>query len=222
MNRWGIIALLGASMGAAAAVFLARSYVDTIQAYDVQTVTVASPIENPAHAGEMVAERQLIQEIDWSRLKPWVLASSAEDRICVSLYMGTWGKRRNRGSLAVSLEGHRVAEEVLFNVAGTQDNRFHSVCFVEVTLGDVALQPARLKIRGVDGERGRSVTFWLSGHEGAASALIDGERAGRALVYDIQVVSDNPRERLAGWVLIGFFSLMVAVLILAAFERRLP
>jgi hypothetical protein len=90
-----------------------------------------------------------------------------------------------------------VVEAVRLDMAGVRDNTFRTVCFESVRLGEVIDRAAELRIRGVDGELGRSVTLWLSGHAGAPRVLVDGEISARTLVYDLRVDAGNRREQVA-------------------------
>lgn len=199
----------------------ALGYGERIRGYAIERIMEPSPIEDAAHAGDLVAGRELRQPIEWGRVTPLARAKRHEEPVCAALYFASFGDRRNRGSLLVEWVGSEVVEAVRVDMAEVRDNTFRTVCFEGVRLGAVIDRAAELRIRGVDGELGRSVTLWLSGHAGAPRAWVDGERDPRTLVYDLRVDAGNRREQIAGWVLILFAGLIMAVLVLAAFDRRL-
>jgi hypothetical protein len=196
-------------------------YGDQIRGYAFEDAMYPSPIENPAHVDELTAGREVVQPVEWHRLKPIARARKQDNIVCAAFEFATYGGRRNRGTIAIELIGPEVSGEARVDMAAVKDNKFHTVCFAGVRLADVIDQPSFLRIRSLDGELGRSVTAWLSGHEGAARATVDGQQVERTLVYHLRTVAGNTRERIAGWVLILFAGLIMATLVLAAFDRRL-
>jgi hypothetical protein len=196
-------------------------YGDRIRGYAIENAMDPSPIENPAHVDDLTAGREVVQPLEWHRLKPLARARAQDNTVCTALYFASYGNRSNRGTLSVELISAEVSGEARVDMAAVKDNKFHTVCFPGVRLGDVIDQPSVLRLRSLDGEHGRSVTVWLSGHEGAVRAAVDGQQAERTLVYQLRTVAGNVREQMAGWVLILFAGLIMAVLVLAAFDRRL-
>ena len=196
-------------------------YGERIRGYAIENAMEPSPIENPAHVDELTAGREVVQAVEWHRLKPLARARAVDNTLCVALYFAAYGNRSNRGTLSIEWIGPEVSEETRVDMGRVKDNEFHTVCFPGIRLGDVIDQPSLLRLRSLDGEIGRSVTAWLSGHEGAARAIVDGQETERTLVYHLRTVGGNTREQVAGWVLILFAGLIMAVLVLAAFDRRL-
>lgn len=196
-------------------------YGDWIRGYAIEDAMDPSPIEDPAHVDELTAGREVVQPVEWDRLKPLARAQAQENTVCAALYFASYGDRGNRGTLTIDLIGAEISGEARVDMAAVKDNKFHTVCFPEVRLADVIDQPSFLRLRSLDGETGRSVTAWLSGHEGAPRATVDGQQVERTLVYHLRTVAGNTRERNAGWVLILFAGLIMAVLVLAVFDRRL-
>jgi hypothetical protein len=196
-------------------------YGDRIRGYAFEDAMYPSPIENPAHVDDLTAGREVVQPVEWHRLKPIVRARAQDNTVCAALYFATYGNRGNRGTLELEWSGPEISGLSRVDMATVKDNQFHTVCFPGIRLGDVIDQPSFLRLRSLDGELGRSVTAWLSGHEGAARATVDGQQVERTLVYHLRTVAGNTRERIAGWVLILFAGLIMAVLVLAVFDRRL-
>jgi hypothetical protein len=179
------------------------------------------PSRIPAHVDDLTAGREVVQPVEWDRLKPLARARARDNTVCVAFYFATYGNRGNRGTLEVEWIGPEVSGQSQVHMATVKDNKFHTVCFPGVRLADVIDQPSFLRIRSLDGELGRSVTAWLSGHEGAPRAIVDGQETERTLVYHLRTVGGNTREQIAGWVLILFAGLIMATLVPAAFDRRL-
>ena len=196
-------------------------YGDRIRGYAFEDAMYPSPIEDPAHVDDLTAGREVVQPVEWHRLKPIVRARAQGNTICAAVDFATYGARRNRGTIAVELISPGVSGEVRVDMAVLKDNKFHTVCFPGIRLGDVIDQPSVLRLHSLDGEKRRSVTVWLSGHEGAPRAIVDGQEMERTLVYHLRTVGGNTREQTAGWVLILFAGLIMTVLVLAVFDRRL-
>jgi hypothetical protein len=196
-------------------------YCDWIRGYAIENAMEPSPIENPAHVDELTAGREITQPVEWPRLKRLARIRDQDNMLCVAIYFAAYGNRGNRGTLEIELIGPEISGDARINMASVKDNRFHTICFPGVRLSDVIDQPSVLRLRSLDGEQGRSVTVWLSGHEGAQRATVDGREMERTLVYYLRTVGGNTHEQVTGWVLILFAGLIMIVLVLAAFDRRL-
>lgn len=198
-------------------------YGERIGGYAIESAMDPAPIEDPAHVGELIAGREVLQPVEWSRLKPITRAREPKSPICAAVYFASYGDRRNRGMVGVELLGTGVSGSARIDMATVKDGKFETVCFEGLTLAMVMDQPVQLRLSGLDGKPGSSVTVWLSGHDGSPRAIVDGEESERTLAYELRVrdAAGNRREQVAGWVLIFFAGLMIPVFLLTAFDRRL-
>jgi hypothetical protein len=208
------------------AVWLQFSHQRTVADYDLKTLWTDPRQGDQRHVSELVAGRELVQDLDWSRLQERALERYGDASVCVGLYFANYFDRRNRGRLAASLEiAERVAEDTAprwreratatLDMASIRNYRFEPICFDDLTLAEAAAQSGRLRLRGVDGAPGSSVTVYLARYEQPLAAVeLDGEADALSLIHRLQVRADHGAERRAARLVMVY---VLAVLLLVAF-----
>jgi len=214
------------------AVWLYASHQRTVADYDLKTLWADARQSDQRHVNELVAGRELVQELDWSRLQERALERYGDASVCVALYFANYFDRRNRGGLMASLE---IAEELAedsapagaatvprwreratatLDMASIRNYRFEAICFEGLTLAEAVAHPGRLRLRGVDGARGSSVTVYLARYEEPlAAVLLDGQVDALSLIHRLQVRADHGAERRAAGLVMVY---VLAVLLLVA------
>jgi hypothetical protein len=139
-------------------------------------------------AGELIADREIVQSMDsFNLLDALDKAIADKAEICLQVLLANYGNRSNRGLIQLVLEQEMLSIRRHIDMGDVADNSLHEVCILARDFGGLTKSELLLKIKGVDGQSGSSVTAWLTKDLRRGEAYIDGIPEGTALIFTVFV-----------------------------------
>lgn len=207
----------------------------------VSATAAATPLAGAAITARPVAGAQeLVRQVPFGELTtgmqvtgvlrpnilPTLRASDLDRPACVEVLFANYADRQNAGTLrlsfgppggGVSARPHGV---VILEAASVADNRPQRACSADVTVRDVLAEPEGVEVRieGVQGRAGSSVTVWLT-EDLTDGQLLDPVDPQRSLVARIVVEQETIRLLPTLPIVIGLIWGMVMLVAIATTRR---
>lgn len=167
-------------------------------------------------AGEITPGFYLEQPIDWVLLRDFEKVST--NPACVSLFLASYGGRKNMGMFKLTLKVENSVNEVFEKANLIRDNALHRFCFENAIIGQIVNKPAALILEGVDSPPGSAITAWLT--SGSAEDGIPNRRNN--LIFSIGAERAPVKQRRQSLVLIVIFGLSGTLLFLPHLGHTKP
>jgi len=106
--------------------------------------------------------------------------------VYLEILLANYSNRKNRGTIQVSIEQGKLKTIQNIDMSKVEDNSFHRVCFPVEEFAEFSLKNNLvLKITGLNGKSGSSVTAWLTEDISKGVAGINGVKTDKSLVYGL-------------------------------------
>lgn len=175
----------------------------------VDRVVDARPLVNHTPAGELTKGTEIEQEFFISLKEQSIISS--QTIACVQIFSATY-VRNNIGLARISVlaPGWRITGTLDYKE--TPDNNFATVC--EPVENHASLQSSPvIRIKSLDGAPGSSITVWLTDDSSNGTAIINGEKTNKSLVFTISAPI-NPMVHLTRKAIIAILCFISVIVIL--------
>ncbi len=166
---------------------------------------------------ELVSGRVIEQPVPWQFAEA-VDSRDLESTVCVRILMGNYRDRSNQGWLGLDLIYGEERQRALTRACSVEDHQDHRFCFPDVQYRDIHDQPTTIRLVGIDGQWGSSVTAFTTGHTIYGSALIDGYPATRSLRFSVSTRREDSFKPVRAWGVMGL-ALLPGLVLIAGFTR---
>lgn len=178
-----------------------------------------------ADAAQFVATRPVGQITDGTNIaqvisadsfksEPKVCPNSIKD-VCLKIFMANYCNRKNKGTIRISLEQNSFKVFRNLDMSSIKDNKFHMVSFVGEKLNGFSfIDDLLLRIVGIDGKDGSSVTAWLTQDITKGIAYVNGLNTGMSLICSLQLKSNSDGISIPALSLFYTYLVLLVMLIL--------
>jgi len=188
------------------------------------TIVEAAGFEGATEAGEIVQGFLLVQPVRLSAEEARCSREAAgpEARVCARLLLGTYANRKNVGSVRVTMTQPGLELVNVINMRSVRDGALNEVCFPPGRFEGFSPSELALRVEGVNGASGSSITAMMSEEVGRGTALINGEESGKGLVFSLLVERPAPYVSKAVVALSVVYAIMIAILVALAVRAWIP
>jgi hypothetical protein len=190
------------------------------------TVTIVEAVgfEGATPAGEIVQGFLVVQPVRLSaeEARRSREAAGPEARVCARLLLGTYANRKNVGSVRVTVTQRGLELVNVINMRSVRDGALNEVCFPPGRFEGFSPSDLTLRVEGVNGASGASITALLGENVDRGTALINGEDSGKALVFSLVVERPAPYVSKAVVALSVVYAIMIAILVALAVRAWIP
>lgn len=189
-----------------------------------ETIVEAVGFEGAEPVGEIVQGFEIVQPVRLSaeEARRSREAAGPEARVCSRLLLGTYANRKNVGSVRVTVTQPGTELVNVINMRSVRDGALNEVCFPPGQFEGFSPSELTLRVEGVNGASGASITAMMSEEAGRGTALVNGEDSGRALVFSLLVERPAPYVSKAVVALAVTYAIMLAILVTLAVRAWIP
>jgi len=162
------------------------------------STTIIRPVQllGQQPAGEITTGFTIRQEVpppgENNPSRKQFLQTHGPVNLCLKILMANYSNRKNQGIIRVSLTQKNLEVSRDISVDTIRDNAFHMVRFQLKDPSELNLKGSLvLKIAGVKGEPGSSVTVWLTDDLNRGEAFINGISSKKALRFCLFLEQKN-------------------------------
>ena len=218
--RWLVTAIVGVPLVA----WVISMGLKPVEQMATVTIVEAAGFEGATEAREIVQGFVIDQPVSLSAAEAARSrdAASSDTRVCVRLLLGTYANRKNVGSVRVTVTQSGLELVNVINMRSVRDGALNEVCFPPGQFDGFSPSELTLRVEGVNGAAGASITALISEEVGRGTALINGEDSGKALVFSLLVERPAPYVSKAVVALSVVYAIMTAILVALAVRAWIP
>ncbi len=165
---------------------------DSIISTPEKIIIPPAPMVGNRPAGEIIKGFEITQTLLLSKEKAELIRElqKSQDKLCLSLFLANYSNRVNKGSIELTLQQKETVFEHVIDMSSVKDNAFHEVCFSSGNFSGISAGDLVIKLAGLDGAPGSSITAWLTSDTKQGVAFINGVNSGKALRFAMAIQED--------------------------------
>jgi hypothetical protein len=155
-------------------------------------IAPVSMIENRP-AGEIVSGLEIVQSLQLYEKEAELIRKLEETqgKLCINLFLANYADRPNEGSIKLTLQQKEIVLEGIIDMSSVKNNSFHKICFSSEDFSKISAGELLIKLAGLEGKQGSSITAWLTSDLKQGVAFINGVNTGKALRFSLTIEENS-------------------------------